>query len=83
MKGEAKALALGWGCRLLMGVRAAPHRYHADMDDMIVLVLFGLSTLFALAMTVRFLYRLVTIRGRTAASPPAANDHEETASESP
>ncbi|MFI8966922.1 hypothetical protein ACIGO8_32965 [Streptomyces sp. NPDC053493] len=66
MKGEAKELALGWGAWLLMGVMAAPHRYNTDIIDTISLCLLGLYTLFVLAVTVRFAFRLITIRSRTA-----------------
>ncbi|MET9953211.1 hypothetical protein ABZ135_16905 [Streptomyces sp. NPDC006339] len=83
MKNEAKALAVGWGCWLLLGFKAAPHRHNTDIADTAFLVFFGLSTLLALAMTVRFLYRLVTTLRRASEPRAATSDHEETAAESP
>ncbi|MFF2778579.1 hypothetical protein ACFVU3_27120 [Streptomyces sp. NPDC058052] len=66
---EAKDLAIVWGLWPVMGLIAAPHRYNDDLFDTISLVLFGLYSLSAAAMTVRFLYRLVTFKARTANSP--------------
>ncbi|MET8504545.1 hypothetical protein ABZV60_07820 [Streptomyces sp. NPDC004787] len=83
MRGEAKELAVLWGCWLLFGVKTVPHRYNSDIADTIFLVLFGLFTLIVLGMTVRFLYLLGTVRGRASEPPAAASGHEETASESP
>ncbi|MGW4856233.1 hypothetical protein ACWEPZ_33985 [Streptomyces sp. NPDC004288] len=81
MKGEAKALAMVWGCWLLFGFKTAPHRYNTDAVDTIFLVAFGLFTVFALGMTARFLYRLVTLRGRTPERLAPTSDHEESAVE--
>ncbi|MFG3347853.1 hypothetical protein ACGF1Z_22625 [Streptomyces sp. NPDC048018] len=67
---------------VVAGVKTAPHRYDTDAGDTVCSVFFGLSTLFPLGMTVRFLYRLVTTRGRAAEPPVAASDHEETAAAS-
>ncbi|MFF7777433.1 hypothetical protein ACFZCG_23790 [Streptomyces tanashiensis] len=81
MAKEAKTLAIGWGFWLLMGVRAAPHRYSADFLDMAILIVFGLYSLVVAAMTVRFLYRLVTFRARATQPRPPASQHARKVSE--
>ncbi|MER5964480.1 hypothetical protein [Streptomyces sp. NPDC002057] len=83
MKDEAKTLAKGWGFWLLCAVMTADDRHNTDILDSVSLAVFGLFTLVALGMTVRFLYRLLTHRGRGPKSLAPVIDRGEAASESP